>query len=94
MQPEVLTTSQAAELLQLSVQTVKARARAGSIPAARIGREWRFSRRQLLEWIEQGGDRYEDMVDQGLLQATLEAMADPTNQEPVPWDEVKKDIGL
>jgi excisionase family DNA binding protein len=94
MQPEVLTTSQAAELLQLSVQTVKARARAGSIPAARIGREWRFSRRLLLKWVEQGGDRYEAMVERGLLRATIEAMEDPANQQPVPWDEARKDVGL
>ena len=94
MAAEILTTSQAAEFLQLSVQSVKARARAGTLPAARIGREWRFSRRQLLEWIEAGGDRYEDLVEEGLALATEEAMADPGNQQGIPWEEAKRELGL
>ena len=89
MAAEILTTSQAAEFLQLSVQSVKARARAGTLPAARIGREWRFSRRQLLEWIEAGGDRYEDLVEGGLAVAAEEAMADPDNQQGIPWEQAK-----
>jgi hypothetical protein len=73
---------------------VKARARSGTLPAARIGREWRFSRRQLLDWIEAGGDRYEDLVGEGLALPTDEAMADPHNQTPIPWDEAKREPGL
>ena len=94
MLAEVLTTSQAAEFLQLSVQRVKARARAGTLPAAKIGREWRFSRRQLLEWIEAGGNRCEALVEEGLAVATDEAMADPANQEGIPWEEAKREPGL
>jgi len=94
MVTDVLTAKQAADVLQVSVQTVKAKARAGEMPAAKIGREWRFSRRQLLEWVERGGDRCERLVEQGLLEATLEAMADPENQQGQPWEEVRKELGL
>jgi len=94
MATDVLTAKQAADVLQISVQTVKAKARAGEMPAAKIGREWRFSRRQLLHWVERGGDRYEDFVDEGLALATEEAMADPDNQTPIPWEEAKKELGL
>jgi len=92
MVAEILTTAQAAEFLQLSAQSVKARARAGTLPAARIGREWRFSRRQLLDWIEAGGDRYEDQVEEGLALATEEAMADPDNQQGTSWEEARKQL--
>jgi excisionase family DNA binding protein len=88
----ILTTAQAAEFLQLSIQSVKARARAGTLPAARIGREWRFSRQQLLDWIEAGGDRYEDLVEEGLIAATEEAMADPDNQQGVRWEETRRQL--
>lgn len=41
---EVLTTSQVAELLQLSVPTVKRRFEDGTIPARKFGSKWRCSR--------------------------------------------------
>ena len=94
MVAEILTTTQAAEFLQLSVQSVKARARAGTLPAARVGREWRFSRRQLLDWIEGGGERYEDQVEEGLALPTEEAMADPDNRQGIPWEQPKRELGL
>ena len=37
--PEILTTKQAAEYLQLSADTIKSHAAAGMIPAAKVGRE-------------------------------------------------------
>ena len=49
---EVLNVEEAAEYLNISVQTVLKLANEGSLPAARIGKQWRFSRRQLLEHIE------------------------------------------
>lgn len=39
---EVLTTAQLAELLQLTGETVRARIEDGSIPASRIGNQWRI----------------------------------------------------
>lgn len=93
MAAEVMTTRQAAEFLQLSEQTVKDKARAGEIPAAKIGRAWRFRKADLDAWLSRGGTRYEDLVERGLLQATMEAIADPDKR----WytlEEAKRALGL
>ena len=52
---DVLTSSEAAALLQVSLRTIKAMARERRIPARKAGRSWRFSRKALEEWLE--GDR-------------------------------------
>ena len=44
---DFLTASQAAKLLQLHVKRVQALARAGNLPAVRVGRKWLFRRSQL-----------------------------------------------
>lgn len=51
---EVLNVDQAAEFLGFSAYTVREKARTGEIPGRKIGREWRFSREQLLEWLREG----------------------------------------
>jgi len=86
---DVLTAKQAAEFLQLSAETVKAKARAGLMPAAKVGREWRFSRRQLLEWIEDGGTIAEELVDQGIIAVVEERMAREDEARVVPWEEAE-----
>jgi excisionase family DNA binding protein len=53
--PEVLTAQQAAEFLQTSRDTVIRKARAGEIPAAKLGREWRFRKADLDAWRAAGG---------------------------------------
>jgi excisionase family DNA binding protein len=52
--PEVLTVEQAAELLQVDTDTIRALARQGELPGRKVGREWRFSRAAVLAWL--GGD--------------------------------------
>ncbi|MBZ5529704.1 MAG: helix-turn-helix domain-containing protein [Acidobacteriia bacterium] len=53
MEPrEVLTTNEAAELLRLSLYTIRDMARRGVLPARKVGREWRFPRNTLMKWIE------------------------------------------
>ncbi len=52
---DVMTAEQAAEYLQTSVYTVKRHAREGTIPAAKLGREWRFLRSELEAWLSAGG---------------------------------------
>src|SRR5919107_2957351 len=42
--PDVLTPSQAAELLQVSEEEIIALAEAGTLPGRRIGDHWRFAR--------------------------------------------------
>src|SRR5215211_1458702 len=51
---EVLNVDQAAEFLGFSAYTVREKARSGEIPGRKVGREWRFSREQLLEWLREG----------------------------------------
>lgn len=54
MQPppaEVLTTRQAAELLHVHPKTLLARAKRGEVPMHRAGREPRFMRDELLEYV-------------------------------------------
>lgn len=53
-QTEILTAEEAAEFLHFNPVTVRLKARAGEIPGRKIGKEWRFSRRVLLEWLEEG----------------------------------------
>jgi excisionase family DNA binding protein len=56
---EILTPQQAAEFLQVPVLTVQRQAKAGRLPGRRVGKEWRFSRTGLLEWMGAGPDRHD-----------------------------------
>jgi excisionase family DNA binding protein len=51
---EVLTLEEAAALLRVPVETVRARALAGELPGRVFGEEWRFSRAALLGWLANG----------------------------------------
>jgi excisionase family DNA binding protein len=59
--PPILTTSQAAELLQVHVEYLRRMVREGRVPAHRFpgGREIRFHRDELIEWVrgQPGHDR-------------------------------------
>jgi excisionase family DNA binding protein len=48
---EVLTLEQLAELLTLDAETTRALAEAGDLPGRKLGDEWRFSRRAILDWL-------------------------------------------
>ena len=91
---DVMTAKQAAEFLQTSRDTVIRKARAGILPAAKLGREWRFRRTELETWLAEGGERYEALVDEGLALAMDEAAEDPANKERIPWEQVKAKHGL
>jgi excisionase family DNA binding protein len=56
--PEILTPQEAAEVLHVPLLTVQRQAKAGRLPGHRIGKEWRFSRTVLLEWLAAGPDRH------------------------------------
>lgn len=49
---EVLNAQQAAELLGAHVETIRRMARKGTIPAFKIGKDWRFRKASLLTWSE------------------------------------------
>ena len=51
---EILTIEEAAQLLRVSVKTFNKVLHSQSIPARKIGREWKFSRRALIDWIGAG----------------------------------------
>ncbi len=51
---EVLTTSEAAALLRVDARTLRRLVEAGEIPMRRAGRNFRFSRAALLEWLAKG----------------------------------------
>jgi excisionase family DNA binding protein len=53
---EVLTLEEAAGLLRLPVERVRASALAGELPGRAFGEEWRFVRTALLTWLA-GEDR-------------------------------------
>jgi len=59
---EVMTAAEVAEYLGLAVETIYRKARAGEIPAMRIGRRWRFFRGSLQRWLL--GDRVPAQEDQ------------------------------
>jgi excisionase family DNA binding protein len=50
-EPDVLTLAQLAELLQVDEKTVRSLANAGDLPGRKIGRDWRFSRQAVLDWL-------------------------------------------
>ncbi|MFT5732926.1 MAG: excisionase family DNA binding protein [Planctomycetota bacterium] len=55
---EILNIDEAAALLGVSVKTFNKVLRSEDIPARKIGREWKFSRQALIDWV--GGGRSSD----------------------------------
>ena len=51
---EILNIEEAARFLGVSVKTFNKVLHSESLPARKIGREWKFSRRHLIEWVGQG----------------------------------------
>jgi excisionase family DNA binding protein len=94
MPDEVLNTREAAGLVCLSEQSLQRKARTGEVHARKVGGRWQFRRDDLDYWIANGGAehmRYEAAVDQGLYEATVEAMA--AHEEYVPIEEVLREFG-
>ncbi|TYQ16431.1 UNVERIFIED_CONTAM: excisionase family DNA binding protein [Acetivibrio alkalicellulosi] len=54
MNKEILTLEEAAELFNVSVKTFIKLLKEEKVPARKIGREWRFSRQALIEWLSKG----------------------------------------
>lgn len=48
---DVLTTAQLADFLKVDEETVRKLAREGELPGRKIGRDWRFSRGAILDWL-------------------------------------------
>src|SRR5207344_1603883 len=56
-----LTTEEVLEYLQVNLRTVYRLIKAGKIPAVRVGRQWRFRKRDIDSWLDsqrpRGGTR-------------------------------------
>lgn len=50
--PEILTTKQLSEFLQVSDQTIKRAIKAGKLKAFKVGKDWRIEKEAVLQWIE------------------------------------------
>jgi excisionase family DNA binding protein len=62
---DLLTAKEVADLLKMNPQVVLRKLQAGTIPGYKLGKDWRISRRQLLEWLEKHsnqGKRYPDRM--------------------------------
>lgn len=53
--PEVMTLVEAARFLRVSERTLGQLAKDQRAPHTRVGNQFRFSRAQLLAWLENGG---------------------------------------
>ena len=54
---DVLTIEDVAALLKVSPDAVRSRAEHGDLPGRRFGKEWRFSRIAVLDWLADGVSR-------------------------------------
>lgn len=52
--PDILNIEQAAALLGVSVKTFNKVLHSQDMPARKIGREWKFSRSHLIDWVGAG----------------------------------------
>ncbi len=53
--PDLLTTRQLADYLQLSERSVYRMLERGELPATRVGGQWRFRKSAVDEWLDRGG---------------------------------------
>ncbi len=60
----IMTVEEVARHLKMKPQTIYTWAQKGKIPAAKIGKEWRFRRYLLDEWFNQHIDeKFKELVD-------------------------------
>jgi excisionase family DNA binding protein len=94
MAQDIMTSEEAAAYLRVGVDTLKRKARAGEVPAAKVGRRWRFRRAELDAWLGRGGDRYDLRVDEGLAAVVAERVADGGEEAGQPLEEFLQERGL
>jgi excisionase family DNA binding protein len=64
-----LTTEEVLEYLNVNLRTVYRLIKAGSIPAVRVGRQWRFRKRDIDKWLE--GQRHSDTKATGTARSRI-----------------------
>lgn len=60
---DIMTIRDVADYLRLSEATIYQMARAGRIPALRMGRIWRFKKENIDHWIENATEKSKDPVN-------------------------------
>ena len=64
---EILNIDGAAAFLGVSLKTFSKVLREGNVPGRKVGREWKFSRQALIEWVGSSASRdFLDMQDEAL----------------------------
>ena len=85
MADRYLTVAEVSEYLQLPVMTVYMHARTGALPASKLGKHWRFSLRQLEDWLA----RNQNMAEAG--SAALGVLV--IDDEPGAWEMLSEWFG-
>ena len=57
MTKPVMTVEEVAEYLRVTPSSIYEWAKAGKMPAAKVGRLWRFHREEIDAWVREGGLR-------------------------------------
>jgi len=87
---DVLTTTEAAQYLRLSTDTIKRLARSGQVAAAKVGRQWRWRKADLDEFLARGGTRFRVVRDDAYA-----AECERRLQEPrLTTEEMEAELGL
>jgi excisionase family DNA binding protein len=76
---DILFTPEAAALLRATTQQTSELARKGLIPAFKIGKRWRFSRKTLCEWVEKASTQHLDLFSPS---ATPPSPPEPVKVKP------------
>lgn len=62
---DIMTLEEVAEYLRLKPQTIYTWAQEKKIPAAKIGKEWRFRRAVIDKWFDQHmDDRFKEFMEE------------------------------
>ncbi|MBX3176143.1 MAG: helix-turn-helix domain-containing protein [Candidatus Hydrogenedentes bacterium] len=80
MNIDIMTVEDVARYLKLKPQTVYKWAQEGQIPATKLGKEWRFRRRILDEWIDTGialsKGGFDLLYQQGVLEVSRQGLSE------------------
>jgi excisionase family DNA binding protein len=94
MVQDMMTTQEAADYLRLGPDTLKRKARAGEVPAAKTGRKWLFRKAELDAWLARGGVLPERLVNQWLIESSEEILRNTRDDEWLSTEQVKAELGL
>jgi excisionase family DNA binding protein len=83
----IMTVEETAHFLRIHPETLREKARQGKIPALKVGRAWRFQRERLEQWLAEGGDIPEHLVEAGMV-AYIKAQLDQPEEGWVPFEDL------